>query len=120
MKRYSRLKLVLLNTLTFVSIFSCITFAEVSPNIHKDCVNCHLSEGTGKIADINATCLKCHPGSKNDHPLGVISRITPEKLPLDNGKITCVTCHEPHGKDTIGTLLRMDFNSLCLSCHWDK
>ncbi|MBZ0304562.1 MAG: hypothetical protein K8I82_00710, partial [Anaerolineae bacterium] len=69
-------------------------------------------------AGLSQACLKCHPGSENrDHPIGVTPRKA-EGLPLDEeSRITCITCHEPHGKETFGQLLRKDFNSLCRSCH---
>ncbi len=89
--------------------------------VHKTCTSCHKDEKDFSAIKkhINETCLECHAGSKkNDHPVGVVSKATPEGLPLDaENRITCVTCHEPHGKGTAANLLRMEFNTLCRSCH---
>jgi len=113
---------MIVNVLSFI-ITLCIgiVIADANPDAHKVCVDCHPGQVTDKIMEINELCLKCHPANKSDHPTGVVSKLIPDGLPLDSeNKITCYTCHDPHGKDTVGTLLRMDFNSLCLSCHRDK
>lgn len=52
------------------------------------------------------------------HPVGVVSVITPEGLPLDSGnRITCNTCHDFHGKGEGSAMLRKDADSLCVLCH---
>lgn len=91
---------------------------EITKEIHKDCKACHSTEDFKIKIEINELCLKCHSANRNDHPIGVVSKWTPARLPLDKeNKLTCITCHEPHGKDTVNKLLRMDPDSLCLSCH---
>lgn len=98
-----------------------IVYADANTDAHKVCIDCHPGEVTDKIMEINELCLKCHPANKSDHPTGVVSKVIPERLPLDSEKrVTCYTCHEPHGKNTVNQLLRMDSNRLCLSCHMDK
>ncbi len=66
-------------------------------------------------------CIKCHNQSAS-HPVGVRPKSdrlrTPDDLPtIDNGTITCVTCHMPHGSRDI-YLARMDFDKdICVKCH---
>lgn len=89
---------------------------------HQDCALCHVDvekKPAALKAAISDTCLGCHQSSKrNDHSVGVTPKVIPEGLPLDKeNKITCVTCHEPHGKGAGEKLLRMEFNTLCRACH---
>jgi predicted CXXCH cytochrome family protein len=66
-------------------------------------------------------CVNCHPErvGKPEHAINVkvISPMT-EPLPLLNGKVTCVTCHDPFG--TSKHLLRYDKEILCAACHGNK
>lgn len=90
------------------------------PKVHQDCTLCHIKEDSGVLREgINEICIGCHPSSPvRDHPIGRVVKDVPERLPLDKeNRITCVTCHEPHGKGTEINLLRMEFNSLCIVCH---
>jgi predicted CXXCH cytochrome family protein len=110
---------------SLIVLFLSVGVAEagVPEEVHKGCTTCHMEQDFKAIkTKINETCLRCHPTSiGKDHPVGVVSTIVPEGLPLDEGnKITCITCHEPHGKNTVDKLLRKDFNSLCIACHKNK
>jgi len=99
----------------------CLGFSEAAvPEAHKTCALCHVEEGSPALKEgINEICIGCHPNSPvRDHPIGRVVKDVPEKLPLDKeNRITCVTCHEPHGKGTGSNLLRIEFNSLCIVCH---
>jgi predicted CXXCH cytochrome family protein len=104
-----------------MSLFSVLgnnSTAEAVPAGHAICTDCHLRGDNLKIKDINDLCSTCHPENINDHKLGVIPKSLPKGLPLDKEqRVTCVTCHEPHGKDTKAQLLRLEHNSLCIACH---
>lgn len=69
-------------------------------------------------------CYKCHPHDSS-HPVGVKASgkktRTPEGLPtLEDGTITCVTCHHPHGGKR-PFYNRFDFRKdLCMKCHLQK
>ena len=92
--------------------------AESVTTAHKTCNDCHLRGMKLKDIPLNELCLECHPTNASDHKLGVIPKLLPKGLPLDKeGRITCLTCHEPHGKGTAASLLRLEPNSLCVSCH---
>jgi predicted CXXCH cytochrome family protein len=76
-----------------------------------------------RYAQIDA-CYKCHPHDSS-HPVGVKATgkktKTPEGLPtLEDGTITCVTCHHPHGGKR-PFYNRFDFRKdLCMKCHLKK
>ncbi len=69
-------------------------------------------------------CYKCHVHGAS-HPVGVkavSSKIkSPDGLPtIENGIITCVTCHKPHGGENL-YYSRFDFKkNLCMRCHLQK
>ena len=68
------------------------------------CGSCHLTEPEqGKPSrfarSISFLCLECHSVPRdNSHPIGIVpSMQVPEDFMLDwSGKMTCVTCHDPH------------------------
>jgi len=66
-------------------------------------------------------CLKCHKQGAS-HPVGIRARKpgirTPDDLPtIENGMLTCVTCHDPHGSSN-QSLARVDFKrNICIKCH---
>jgi DmsE family decaheme c-type cytochrome len=41
-------------------------------------------------------------------------------MPLREGGMTCVDCHNPHGTATPHNLKAQTANELCISCHSDK
>jgi predicted CXXCH cytochrome family protein len=78
------------------------------------------------VADINILCLSCH--DRGDHPVGVRHTVMltakmpviPDQLPLGTGgRITCATCHNPHGYPQADHGLRefMKPSAFCLRCH---
>ena len=75
-----------------------------------------------KYATIDV-CLECHSFNVS-HPVGMKAKgehvRTPTDLPtIDDGIITCVSCHYPHGSE-MPFLGRIDFKAdLCLKCHDD-
>jgi hypothetical protein len=94
--------------------------------IEKNCLYCHITKPDEQIAtfekvtligDIKILCQRCH-SILNKHPSGIEHFKAPNKktltamktseiiystiLPLDKeGKITCITCHNPHEKGVI-------------------
>lgn len=75
-----------------------------------------------RYATIDA-CLGCHSFNVS-HPVGMKAEgehvRAPTDLPtIDDGIITCVSCHYPHGSN-MPFLGRIDFKAdLCLKCHDD-
>ncbi|MBN1956896.1 MAG: hypothetical protein JXQ81_03260 [Desulfuromonadales bacterium] len=89
------------------------------------CESCHLSQPQagepGRFArSISFLCLECHNVPRdNSHPIGIVpSMPVPDGFRLDwSGKMTCVTCHDPHAS-AANQYLRTeargrDFCSLC-------
>lgn len=78
-----------------------------SKNPHGDptaCTSCHEAssdaDGVGAALPVVATCRSCHP-TADMHPVGMPPNKVhvPKDWPLEDGKVTCATCHvEPaHG-----------------------
>jgi predicted CXXCH cytochrome family protein len=137
------------------ALFSGFVFAEegeqllnleqLPKNPHGDasmCATCHTSDNGGRgslvfDADVSELCQSCHDGwhaTREAHPVNLmpsveIAKKIPSDFPLDNGKLTCSTCHDitwacstEQSADISGrshlrgapTSARMEF---CFNCH---
>ena len=83
------------------------------------CSDCHnpmakvSTTGLLKKQTINETCYTCHQQQRADFAKR-------SHMPLPEGKISCVDCHNPHGS-TSKTMLKTDsVNETCYSCHAEK
>lgn len=70
----------------------------------------------------SARCLNCHRFEKTlTHPVHVSPVLaTPESLPLLQGQVACVTCHDAspeHRSAEVKVGQRVDGTGLCMSCH---
>lgn len=79
-------------------------------NPHRDaamCSSCHISNigSRGNLRfgqDVSRLCRSCHDGrhaTREAHPIGVapsetIAKNVPSDFPLENGMLTCSTCHD--------------------------
>ena len=83
------------------------------------CSDCHnpmaqsSSQSLLRSQNANQTCFTCHPQQRADF-------MKRSHMPLLEGKISCVDCHNPHGSTTTPLLKADDVNSLCTSCHAEK
>ena len=85
---------------------------------HGSCADCHGENHSLKTPSATDLCLSCHPGGRADHPLMRIPDTMATTLPLDQERnMTCLTCHEPHGKGEGRKLLRKTNEALCQDCH---
>ena len=97
-------------------------YAEI-PDIKKDCSICHTSHkmaGYGLKAPVSELCIGCHPDRKapEEHKVDIVPKMTVSALPLDKeGRINCITCHDPHGKAGFEKMLRAPQKDLCRMCH---
>jgi len=90
------------------------------PESKTDCSRCHPDGGTGpglrkKLSEL---CIDCHRDrtAPAEHKVDIVPTMDVHGLPLTDGRITCVTCHDPH-RNPFGSLLRRKHTDLCLSCH---
>lgn len=96
------------------------------------CLTCHdglladdMSGGLrrGRIQGPAVTLHRDHPVGvrypRNDRGYQPASRVERNGVPLPNGRVECVSCHDPHNAQGLpGMLNRNDRRSgLCLTCH---
>ena len=94
-------------------------------NVHATCSSCHaFSEKTGLTglknnAAPDALCTECHSdrAKAGEHRVGMPVKESLSTLPLVEGKVACITCHEPHGLSGFPSLLRAEPRALCTRCH---
>lgn len=100
----------------------------------KACILCHVSppaEGETRRdanlkfgGDVVALCSSCHEGYRHMHPVKIAvapDLKSPEDLPLDkDGKITCITCHDPMEGTGVHRRKKVVGRALCLNCHVDS
>jgi len=108
---------------------------------HSACVTCHRTNDPSADRGVHAfaggiepssACLDCHHYEVNHHPVNISPRdgspgATQSGLPLFDGKIRCLTCHQAHndpGHNNLNgapKLLRggpyPDQRALCFQCH---
>ena len=92
------------------------------PEIKRNCSTCHVAHSFGGMLalkePVTQLCIGCHPDRKGsaEHKVDVIPSMPILGLPLTEGKVTCVTCHDPHS-NIHGKMLRLSPDKLCLECH---
>lgn len=111
-----------------------------TPQLCKSCHDCargmaclinsaHIGNAKN-IQSITDNCLQCHNNqppalqtTEADHPVNITytqqtgyKQVTDPRIVLVNGKITCITCHDPY-KTEPKRLVLPSQNQLCLSCH---
>ncbi len=102
-----------------------ITEAKKALQPHKDCYLCHMPHHKDEKVLLNKPlqelCASCHQEriGKGEHKVGIKPVFAVEGLPLDaEGKMTCITCHDPHGAAGHEKLMRApSFSDLCKKCH---
>jgi DmsE family decaheme c-type cytochrome len=83
------------------------------------CSDCHngmakfSANGLLKKASITETCYTCHAQQRAEFRKR-------SHMPVPEGKMSCVDCHNPHGTTT-RTLLKADsVNEVCYACHAER
>jgi len=124
-----------------------VTFAKNDPTpVEKrnaTCLGCHTKGARifwqGSAHDSrNVACTSCHKVMEDVSPRAQLARETvmdtcgschPQKraaqmrsshMPLREGKMTCTSCHNPHGTVTPALLKENSLNDTCFTCHAEK
>ena len=83
------------------------------------CADCH--NPMQKVSDnslqarqsISETCFQCHKQQRAEFRRR-------SHMPLPEGKMSCVDCHNPHGSSTRSLLNADSVNDVCYTCHAEK
>jgi predicted CXXCH cytochrome family protein len=83
----------------------------------------HAGLSSAAVISIGA-CGSCHENqSVATHPVNVYPKpgmtIPPEYPTLADGRITCSSCHAPHGSDYLYLTRKSGKRELCVGCHLD-
>jgi DmsE family decaheme c-type cytochrome len=91
----------------------------IHENNNLACSDCHNpmsnfgAHGLTARESINQTCFSCHKVQRAEFNKR-------SHMPLLEGKLTCVDCHNPHGSTTAPLLKADSVNEVCYSCHAEK
>lgn len=83
------------------------------------CSDCHnpmaqfSKKGLQRFSSVNETCMACHKTQQAEFAKR-------SHMPLLEGKIACVDCHNPHGSSTDPLLKADSVNQVCYTCHQEK
>ena len=83
------------------------------------CSDCHnpmariSPTGLLKKESINQTCYTCHQQQRAEFAKR-------SHMPVPEGKMSCVDCHNPHGSTAHAMVKADSVNELCYNCHADK
>jgi DmsE family decaheme c-type cytochrome len=83
------------------------------------CSDCHnpmanySTRGLEARRSVNETCFQCHKTQRAE-----FSRRS--HMPLLEGRVSCVDCHNPHGSTTEPLLKADSVNETCYACHAEK
>jgi DmsE family decaheme c-type cytochrome len=81
------------------------------------CANCHSSHETRDAVLAKTTqtgvCFDCHKAQQIEARL-------PFAHPVEEGRVVCSDCHNPHGTTTDSNLVRTTLNATCSGCHAGK
>lgn len=119
---------------------TCI-LRKTSPDLCKTCHDCtqgmacligsaHIGDSSNVERLVLDDCLGCHNGSiaktvgSGGHPVNTFyvekrsfNRITDRKVVLIDGKVTCVSCHNPYKSEKKRLVKSNAGSKLCLTCH---
>lgn len=100
------------------------------------CLSCHqnasMAHWQGSAhAELDVSCIDCHGIHPSEGPTyvgceschsDVVAQMTlPSHHPVPEGKMSCESCHDPHGTLLAGMIKGDErANDLCLECHAEK
>jgi DmsE family decaheme c-type cytochrome len=83
------------------------------------CATCHsvhsFTSEKGQLVKANQmeVCASCHKSQ-------VQKQLRSAHMPVREGKMTCTSCHNPHGSVTPALLKEPSLNDTCYTCHAEK
>lgn len=81
------------------------------------CVSCHRIHQEGSPAPQGMArvelCLSCHLEKRAQISMR-------SHHPLTDGLMTCTSCHNPHGSESVSLLAKTSINETCTMCHAEK
>lgn len=83
------------------------------------CSDCHnpmaqlSKKGLQRFDSVNRTCIACHKKQEAEFKKR-------SHMPLLEGKIACIDCHNPHGSSSDPLLKADTVNQVCYNCHQEK
>ena len=81
------------------------------------CFDCHnVHQGADlkvRPADVPGLCYKCHPNIRAQFLL-------PTHHPVNEGRVSCIDCHDPHGSPNEYLLKEATVKEVCVNCHAEK
>ena len=83
------------------------------------CSDCHnpmarfSKKGLQGKSSVNETCITCHKTQEAEFKKR-------SHMPVLEGKMACIDCHNPHGSSTDPLLKADTVNQVCYSCHQEK
>lgn len=75
--------------------------------------NAPLSENRQLLKSQPEMCLTCHPMRR-------AQLLRSSHMPYREGKVTCTSCHNPHGSPNPSQLIQSTTNENCISCHTER
>ncbi len=84
--------------------------ASAHANAGVSCNDCHKTHAAGRP---EAQCASCHAAENAAFRL-------PSRHPLQEGRMTCVSCHDPHAASEAQLKTKQRANDTCYRCHQDK
>ena len=108
-----------LKKLVFAGILAGSFTSLVALGADHNCSDCHGSATPGANDLVNplaSLCADCHREriAAGEHQVDISVNIPGNTLPLQDGQLTCITCHDPH-KGVAA--LRMTDPEICRQCH---
>lgn len=97
---------------------ACVNCHQVKQEVHVSVssdarYNAPLTENRGVKKAQPELCLQCHQMRRAQ-----LQRSS--HMPYREGKVTCTSCHNPHGSPNPKQLIQSTTNENCLSCHTER
>jgi DmsE family decaheme c-type cytochrome len=97
---------------------ACVDCHQVKQEVHEALsadarYSAPLTENKGVKKSQPELCLQCHPMRRAQ-----LQRSS--HMPYREGKVTCTSCHNPHGSPNPSQLIQSSINENCLSCHTER